>query len=634
MCAPNPTKVTDNGHQQNAVVLGTGAEFGNHYTTEQMLDALIEKQSGNPDFDIEFARRVFEKCGFDKHSVALDYPDLFRRFSRSEYLAHRATNLVGLAAMAGQKALENWNGPRSKITHLFWGTMTGALHSPTIDIELVKRLGLDPDVERTSIEGMGCLTGFRLLNLAAQVAKGNPDARILVVSADLRSAIGNSLPSSPTRADIVSIALFRDAASAAVVGSSSVLRPEEQPVYEIIAGASRIVEGTSHLVKYYEEDDGAIRLLLDRKLPDYVGLAEPSFVASLLEKGRRSFGKAIPSDMAQFDVLCHTGGPRVLSEVATSLGVSSENMKSSWNVMKQNGNLSGASNLAVLDHHNCMANADPSSSSEWAVCLSMGPGVCLEGILLHNLRHSRSAVPPPKASVPKAAMSLYKTPNENIEPKTNTRKVIHIVGGGISGMALAAALDPEQFTVRVFEASDEVREQGYGMAIWPSTMSILRDRLGVSGLDLFQSDSMVVRTVQKQVNVKVGQNLPDKGFMQRSHLLERIKARVEELHPGCISTGHKCFQVRFQDSSATASYLSSNTEHPVVSYTCDLLVGADGVNSTVRQYVALKKDCREHGHMTAYRFVVANPSPELLKNTATKWNMSVAGMFAQEHDSF
>ena len=36
--------------------------------------------------------------------------------------------------------------------------------------------GLSPDVQRTSIEGMGCLTGFRLLNMAQQVAQGTPEA--------------------------------------------------------------------------------------------------------------------------------------------------------------------------------------------------------------------------------------------------------------------------------------------------------------------------------------------------------------------------------------------------------------------------------------------------------------------------
>ena len=141
----------------NALILSTGSAYGNHYTTEEVLDALVKQQKlqGNEDFDVDFASRVLKGCGFKYHSITLPPEDLFRRFTRTEYLQHRQTNLVGLAERAGTEALDRWGGSRDQITHLFWGTMTGAMHSPTIDIELVKRLGLNMDVERTSLEGMG-----------------------------------------------------------------------------------------------------------------------------------------------------------------------------------------------------------------------------------------------------------------------------------------------------------------------------------------------------------------------------------------------------------------------------------------------------------------------------------------------
>ena len=140
-----------------ALILSTGSAFGNHYTTEQIINALDKQQKlqGNDNFDLDFAIRVLHGCGFKQHSIALPLEDVFRRFSRSEYLEHRSKNLVRLAERAGIEALNRWGGERSRITHLFWGTMTGAMHSPTIDIELAIRLGLDLDVERTSIEGMG-----------------------------------------------------------------------------------------------------------------------------------------------------------------------------------------------------------------------------------------------------------------------------------------------------------------------------------------------------------------------------------------------------------------------------------------------------------------------------------------------
>ncbi|CAE8585687.1 unnamed protein product [Polarella glacialis] len=312
------------------------------------------------------------------HSVALPLEDVFRRMSRSEYLEHRMTALIDLAQKAAENALAMWGGRRSDITHLCWGTMTGAMHSPTIDILLTKRLGLSCDVERTSIEGMGCLTGYRLLNIGRQIAKGNPNARVLVVEGDLRSAIGNSLPVHAGRADIVAASLFRDAASAAVV-SGEKLAEGERACYELICGKSRIVEGTEHLVDYRELDCGEIRLYLHKELPNAVGIAEPAFIKALIAEARAS--KADPPEVTEMDIACHTGGPRVLHEVAKAADATDEQLAASWAVMKAHGNLSGASNLSVLDYQNRVVE----NGRQWVLCLAMGPGVCIEGLLLQRV---------------------------------------------------------------------------------------------------------------------------------------------------------------------------------------------------------------------------------------------------------
>lgn len=227
------------------------------------------------------------------------------------------------------------------------------------------------------------------MNLARQVVSSDPNARVLVIEADLRSALGNSMPKNPTRADIVSVCLFRDAASSAVVGSSINLHShEDDPCYEIVTGASRIVDQTRNLVNYFETDDGSVCLHLEKQLPMFIGQAEPKFVQDLLEKGQSTSKHNIPS-VESFDILCHTGGPKVLKEVAKSLGVTKGQMRSSWEVMTSHGNLSGASNLAVLDHHNQLAENMANDTSEWALCLSMGPGVCLEGLIIRDVRRKR-----------------------------------------------------------------------------------------------------------------------------------------------------------------------------------------------------------------------------------------------------
>lgn len=358
-------------------ILGLGAAFGNSYTTEQMVAAFVAQRAreGDTEYDEAFMRRVFEKCQFESHSVALPQKDLFRRMRREEYLEHRRTNLLGLAERAGDAALRSWRGDRLTITHLFWGTMTGRIEAPTLDISLLARLGLDHDVERTSIEGMGCLTGFRLLNLAAATARGDPRARILVIAADLRSALGNLMPCPVPRDLIVSCALFRDGASAAVVGGA--LSRVERPCYEIVSGQSRVLGRASYgLVSYAERDSGSVELRLSPDLPHAIHDALPAFVESLLAKVVASGFHPPPVD--DMDIICHTGGPKVVREVAAALRVSEDHFEATMAVMRARGNLSGASNLAVLDAH----YRGTGNKREWSLCISMGPGVCLEGVLL------------------------------------------------------------------------------------------------------------------------------------------------------------------------------------------------------------------------------------------------------------
>eukprot|EP00931_Biecheleriopsis_adriatica_P091994 TRINITY_DN65832_c0_g1_i1.p1 TRINITY_DN65832_c0_g1~~TRINITY_DN65832_c0_g1_i1.p1 ORF type:complete len:695 (+),score=87.24 TRINITY_DN65832_c0_g1_i1:194-2086(+) len=361
-------------------VLGTGAAFAEkHYSHEEVISAFHEQRraAGDSEYDADFAERVFAKCGFDSNSIALPPQDLFRPMSRPEYLQHREATLLHLAERACLKALEMWGGSTSDISHLYWGTMTGGMQSPSMDVLLTQRLQLSPDVERVSIENMGCLTGFRLINVAKQAVDSNPAHRVLVVVADVRSAIGNLLPTPASRSDIVSCALFRDGASAAVLGGGP-LKPEEMACYEIFPGKSRLLEGSEDLVDYREIEHGKLRLHLHTRIPQVVHAALPSFTQDLLERVASETGHAPP--LSQFDVVCHTGGPKILKAVAEALGMGATQLEASWGVMKAHGNLSGASNLAALDHHNRCIKPE----RDWVLCLSMGPGLCLEGVVLRR----------------------------------------------------------------------------------------------------------------------------------------------------------------------------------------------------------------------------------------------------------
>ena len=363
---------------QASYILSTGVAFETTFTPADMLVAQCKMVRDNQD-DKDVTNRVVHACRFNGHAVTLEEKNLFRTMTREEHLTLFRTNLLALAVKACEDALTTWGGDRNKITHLIWGTKAGALNSPSIDVLLVERLGLRIDVQRTSIESMGCLPSFQLLNLARSEVLANPKSRVLVVEGELRSALEKSTADKMSREGIVSVSSFRDEAGATVVGGGP--RESEMSSYEIICGASRIIKDSHDHTDYFEANDGAIRLHLSNRLPEAIAKAERDFVHGLLADAAQccaANSTNTPPALSDFDVVCNVGGSRVLKEVAKSIGLTDDHLESSSAVMHAMGDLCGVSTFAVLDHQN------KRGGRAWVLCLSMGPGTRLEGLILRR----------------------------------------------------------------------------------------------------------------------------------------------------------------------------------------------------------------------------------------------------------
>jgi alkylresorcinol/alkylpyrone synthase len=75
----------------------------------------------------------------------------------------------------------------------------------------------------------------------------------------------------------------------------------------------------------------------------------------------------------------HTGGPKVLDAMASSLGLDREACAASWDSLREVGNLSSASVLLVLEE--IMQNRRPAPGT-WGVLAALGPGFCAQLVLL------------------------------------------------------------------------------------------------------------------------------------------------------------------------------------------------------------------------------------------------------------
>lgn len=379
---PSKGVVPEAQSARNARIVALASAFPpNEYSQSQFKAAFLRNHPHINAEEKDFVDRVWTGTMIDTCRSYLKEEDLFKKMTREHYVKYVKEGLRDMAVRATRDAIAQWGGDAKTITHIVFGTMTGTIHAPTMDSEIAIAVGLQTNIKRLNVEGMGCLTGYRCLGLASDIARADASNIVLVVVCDLRNALGNQLSTHVAgtkldKSNVIVSSLFRDSGAACIVSSAALgtvpATTDHKPLYEIVEHRSMLVPGSFDLVKYHEKDDAVIYLYIAKELPDKIAEVLPTQVEALL----RPYGLNI--DDCTYSV--HTGGPKVLKNVQSCLKVSSDRLTSSWYCMKKFGNLSGSSNLVVLDHQRKMAG--DTRSKEFVVCMSFGPGVGMELILL------------------------------------------------------------------------------------------------------------------------------------------------------------------------------------------------------------------------------------------------------------
>ncbi|PPK67081.1 2-polyprenyl-6-methoxyphenol hydroxylase-like FAD-dependent oxidoreductase [Actinokineospora auranticolor] len=197
-----------------------------------------------------------------------------------------------------------------------------------------------------------------------------------------------------------------------------------------------------------------------------------------------------------------------------------------------------------------------------------------------------------------------------------------VVGGGIGGLAVAVALRARRWRVRVLERAPGVDEVGAGISLWPNAMRALR----VIGLDELVRDVGVVES-GGGVRDRDGRWLSrvDNAELVRrhghplvvSHRRDLVRVLADALPDGVVMPGCRVVDVHNGDRRVVVDYVA---EHRGVedSVEADVVIGADGVRSTVRGLcLPNAPEPRYTGH-TAWR-VVTDPLDEPLESAAVVW---------------
>ncbi len=192
---------------------------------------------------------------------------------------------------------------------------------------------------------------------------------------------------------------------------------------------------------------------------------------------------------------------------------------------------------------------------------------------------------------------------------------VAIVGGGIGGVAAANALLQRDIDVRVYEQAPELKEVGAGVALHPNGVRMLR-RLG------FREEVARYGARWKDPQFRH----PDGRLVARwwrpedaeryeifgIHRADLLQLLVDRLPATIIHTNHRC--VTFSQTAHECRLEFANGERA----TSDVVVGADGIHSTLQPYVTDPPPPIYSGSV-AYRGIISAESVGWPPGTMRNW---------------
>jgi predicted naringenin-chalcone synthase len=243
---------------------------------------------------------------------------------------------------------------RAAITHLVVTSCTG-FYAPGLDLQIIQRLGLRPEVERTIIGFMGCQAAIPALKLAHHIVRSQPRAKVLTVNLELCTI---HLQETHELESLLTFILFADGCAASLVSA--------EPVgIEIRGFRSAVLPDSGNQITWHIDGSG-FRMWLDGAVPATIARGLPGQVRALLA-GRE------PGELRLWAV--HPGGRSILDAVEDSLRLDGAALAASRAILRDYGNMSSPTVMFVLGR--LLGIGRPPQEG---CALAFGPGLTAEAM--------------------------------------------------------------------------------------------------------------------------------------------------------------------------------------------------------------------------------------------------------------
>src|ERR1035437_376678 len=306
----------------------------------------------------DFANNNTEHILFDHNKCV---PDIEKRLSIYK------KNAVPLAINAIQNSLKKLDTTLVAfgITHLITVSCTG-LYAPGLDTALIDELNLPNDIFHTSINFMGCNAAFPALKIADMIAKTDENAKVMIVCVELCTL---HFQPKNNHDNLLSNTIFGDGAAAVTIVSDADAKRNHLPGMTINGFYSLLLSEGKDLMSWNITPLN-FEMVLDAKIPDFIG----DHVDEILSGAGKRLN-ITPETISKWAI--HPGGKKILDTINEKLKLNNAELKYSYKVLDEYGNMSSPTILFVLNEI-MTAEYEP---NETIFSIGFAPGLSIETAL-------------------------------------------------------------------------------------------------------------------------------------------------------------------------------------------------------------------------------------------------------------
>jgi predicted naringenin-chalcone synthase len=187
----------------------------------------------------------------------------------------------------------------------------------------------------------------------------------------------------PDGSNLIGSALFGDGAGVAIVGAGP-FAEGERPLFEMVSATQTTIPRSEHVLGMQVSGGG---------VDFHLGIQVPMLIGQNIEKCLvDAFGGIDGAPCSWNDLFwaVHPGGRQILDNIDTELKLEPGKLAASRHVLREYGNMSGATIIFVLDElrRRKKEDGDDSLLPEWGAMLAFGPGITIEAMVLRCPRAS------------------------------------------------------------------------------------------------------------------------------------------------------------------------------------------------------------------------------------------------------